>query len=66
MVHAPSGGDQTTAPRLMRVSGEISRDAAVIGNANVGDSICQASKDRRLPTSERLLQAAVGHASGGL
>lgn len=50
----------------MRVSGEISRDAAVIGNANVGDSICQASKDRRLPTSERLLQAAVGHASGGL
>lgn len=43
----------------MRVSGEIPRDAAVIGNGTGSGSICQASRDRRMPTSERLLQAAV-------
>lgn len=46
--------------------GEISRAAAMIGNGNGSGSTRQASRDRRMPTSERLLQAAVDHASGGL
>lgn len=48
-MHAPYSRDQTTLLVWCGSMGVISRDAAVIGNANISDSICQASRDRRMP-----------------